>query len=380
MSSFVPPPSVEALLAGMVAINSVNPAQGGPADGQARLAAYLESVAQSWGLSTRRLPVDDGIFNLLVTADAKPGAEWVLLESHLDTVSAEGMTVPPFALTDDQGMLRGRGACDTKGSGAAMLWALRTFAQNPARLRNAGVVFVVDEEVGMTGAKAFATGVLRDLQPMRGIVVGEPTGLRPVVGHNGVLRWRSITRGQAAHSSDPSKGRSAIAAMLGVVASLETRFIPLATATHPLTGHAAASINVIRGGHAVNIIPDYCEIRCDRRIVPGEDVAAVLAERDRALAGHAVEHDEVYVAPPLPPETSAAFHAWLSPALRSQGIDATGLGAPYATDASHYAAAGAPVVVLGPGDILEAHTRTEGLARRDLHAAVSLYTAIVNLL
>ena len=380
MSDLPIPRTPEELLARMVSFETVNLEFGGPPGGEARLAADLETLARHWGLNTRRCPVDDGgAFNLLVTAEVSPTAEWLLFESHLDTVSVEGMTVPPFQLTARDDRLHGRGACDTKGSGAAMLWALKTYAQAAHRPRNAGIVFVVDEEAGMTGAQAFAARELREFTRLRGIVVGEPTRLRPVVAHHGALRWRSITRGVAAHSADPTKGRSAIAAMLRVVAALEEKFLPLATASHPLTGRAAASINVIRGGRAVNVIPDYCEILCDRRLVPGEDVAHVLATRDAALAGLAVEHDQQYLAPPLPPENSAALHAWMQPAFAAGQLDATATGAAYATDASHYAGAGAPVLVLGPGDIAQAHTHDEWLERTALARATALYGALLQL-
>lgn len=373
------PKSCEELLAQMVSFETVNPAFGGPAGGEAALARYLEKLARHWGLKTRRCPVEPGTFNLLVTAKIVPDAEWLLFESHLDTVSVGGMTVPPFKLTQVGDKLHGRGTCDTKGSGAAMLWALQKYARQPDRTRNAGVVFTVDEEAQMQGAQAFAAMEIAKFPRLLGIVVGEPTRLQPVVAHNGTLRWRTITRGVAAHSAEPAKGRSAIRTMLRVMEALETRFIPLATRKFPLTGRAAASINVIRGGVAVNIIPDYCEIICDRRLVPGETAAQVLAERDAALAGLAVEHDSQYFAPPLPPRSSTAFQEWLRPALATCGLDTGPVGAPYATNASHYAAAGAQVVVLGPGALAQAHTKDEWLDRRELDHAVQLYGALLRL-
>lgn len=380
MSAPLPTPqSPEELLARMVSFETVNPEFGGPAGGEARLAAHLETLAAAWGLRSQRFPVTEGSFNLLISCEASPGAEWLLLESHLDTVGVAGMTVPPFELTARDDRLHARGACDTKGSGAAMLWALKTYAAETDRPRHAGVLFSVDEETRMTGAQSFAASALPDFPRLRGIIVGEPTRLRPVVAHNGALRWRSITRGVAAHSADPAKGRSAIAAMLPVIAALEAKFIPLARREFPLTGRAAASINYIRGGSAVNIIPDHCEILCDRRLVPGEDATHVLAERDAALAGLAVEHDEQYLAPPLPPGNSAALHEWMKPALVAAGLDASAAGAPYATNASHYAAGGAPVLVLGPGDIAQAHTKDEWLDRSQLLEATALYGAILRL-
>lgn len=374
------PRTCEELLAQMVSVETVNPNFGGPAGGEARLADLLERLARAWGLRTRRCPLPDGSCNLLVTFEASQDSEWLLFESHLDTVNVEGMTVPAFRLTVDGDRLYGRGTCDTKGSGAAMLWALKEYAACGPHKRNAGVLFVVDEEAGMTGAQAFAKTELHEFLPrLRGIVVGEPTNFAPVVAHSGALRWRTIARGIAAHSSDPSKGRSAIAAMVKVIAALEKNFVPLANGTHPLAGKAAASINVIRGGTAINIVPDYCEIHCDRRLLPGEDPQKVLADRDAALEGLAVEHDSLYLAPPLSPHTSAPLHAWLAPALAAAGLDATAQGKPYATDASHYSAAGAPVLVLGPGDIAQAHTRDEWLDRNDLLRAAKLYGSLLRL-
>lgn len=364
----------------MVAFETVNPEFNGPAGGEARLAAHLEALAQRWGLQTRRCPVAENRFNLLITTETDPAADWLLFESHLDTVSIEGMTVPPCTLTTAGDRLYGRGACDTKGSGAAMLWALKDYAKASPRPRNAGLVFTVDEEARMLGAQAFAAEELREFLPrLRGMIVGEPTQLRPVVAHNGALRWRTITRGVAAHSSDPTQGRSAISAMLRVVDALEQRFVPLANREFPLTGRAAASINVIRGGTAVNIIPDYCEIICDRRLVPGETVGQVLAERDAALAGLSVAHDNEYLAPPLPPGSSAVLHAWMQPAFAALNLPAAALGVPYATNASHYAAAGAHVLVLGPGNIAQAHTRDEWLERTALAQAENLYGALMRL-
>lgn len=382
MSTLPIPQSCEELLTQMVSFETINPGLGGARGGESRLAAHLETLAQQWGLVTRRCPIGDeaGRFNLLITAKPRIDAEWLLFESHLDTVGVDGMTVPPFQLTTEGGKLRARGACDTKGSGAAMLWALQAYARRGSSSRNVGILFSVDEETRMEGAQAFAARELKEFLPrLRGIVVGEPTQLRPVVAHNGALRWRTITRGVAAHSADPTKGKSAIHAMLQVVTALEEKFVPLANQEFPLTGRAAASINVIRGGTAVNIIPDYCEIICDRRLVPGEDAAEILAQRDAALAGFTVEHDGQYLAPPLPPGSSVALHIWMRPAFRAVGLDDAAIGAPYATNASYYAAAGAPVLVLGPGNIAQAHTRDEWLERRELVKAVELYGALLQL-
>lgn len=368
------PQSAETLLARMVARNTVNPWFGGPAGGEAALIADLERLATAWGLSRQRHPVPGGGDNLLITCEVAPAAPWLLFESHVDTVSIAGMTIDPLGGKEDGGRFFGRGTCDTKGSGAAMLWALRAYARGPERPHNVGLLFAVDEEARMSGARAFAAdGLKRFLPRLRGMIVGEPTLMRPVVATNGVMRWKTITRGRAAHSSVPANGQSAISAMLRVVDALESRYVPTVTKCHPLTGKAAMSVNVIRGGTQVNIIPEYCEIECDRRTVPGETAAQVWTERDAVLAGHAVEHTEEYVVPPMGDEHSHDLQAALKPVLARHGLGTAVRGEPYVTDGSHYAATGAPVIVMGPGDIAQAHTKDEWLERRQLELAVAVY-------
>lgn len=368
------PQSCEELLAQMIAIETVNPFFGGPADGQEKLIARLETLAGQWGLASRRLPVPQGGENLLITLEVDPAAPWLLFESHVDTVSIAGMTVDPLQVKLEGDKLYGRGACDTKGSGAAMFWALQEYARGANRPHNVGLLFALDEEARMTGAKAFAAQELQAFLPkLRGVIVGEPTLMRPVIATNGVIRWKTITRGRAAHSSVPANGRSAISTMLRVVEALESRYVPTVTGRHPLTGSAAMSVNVIRGGTQVNIIPECCEIECDRRTIPGETEQQIWAERDAVLAGLEVEHTQVYVVPSMGDELSRDFLTLLQPILARHGLETTGRGEPYVTDASHFGAAGAAAIVIGPGDLAQAHTKDEWVSRQQLAQAVAVY-------
>lgn len=372
------PASVEELLAQMVAVETVNPLFGGPEGGEVALAEHLEKLAQAWGLTTRRCPVDERRFNLLITHEISDSAGWLMFESHLDTVSVAGMTIAPFALKREDGRLYGRGTCDTKGSGAAMFWALQAQARSGRATHNLAMVFAIDEEARMTGARTFAANELKPfLTRLRGVIVGEPTMLTPVVAHNGVVRWRSITTGVAAHSSQPSQGRSAISAMLRVVDALESRYVPTVTGKHPLAGSAAMSVNVIRGGSQVNIIPARCEIECDRRTVPGETAEQIFAEREAVLAGLEVKHDMPYVVPAMSDELGRDFYVWLAPIMERQGLPSKAAGAPYVTDASYYSAAGAPTIVLGPGALAQAHTKDEWVAVDQLDKATALYAAMM---
>ena len=123
------PASCAALLQAMVGFDTVNSKISGRPDAELELSCYLDALAQSLDFETRRLPVSGEGFNLLLSHRVDDGAPWLLFESHLDTVSVEGMTLDPFAGRIEGGRLYGRGASDTKGSGAAMLWALKGYAE-----------------------------------------------------------------------------------------------------------------------------------------------------------------------------------------------------------------------------------------------------------
>lgn len=381
--------SCRELLERMIGFDTVNGALSKKPHPERELAIYLEALATGWGLQTRRCPVVGESFNLLITCEGAPGADWLLFDSHLDTVSASEMNIDPLVAKCEDGRFFGLGACDTKGSGAAMLWALRQYSLAPKRQLNIGLLFSIDEESGMTGAKTFTQVELRELAAnarIRGILVGEPTQMRPVVAHGGLVRGTIVTRGCAAHSSDPSKGKSAISLMVKVISALESHYIPSLTAQHPLAGKAAASINVIHGGRQVNIIADSCEIGFDRRLMPGEVVARVLPEIEKVLAPvRALCPGQVpgeitlnagFSLEPLNPQGRDAFTRFVAAALERRDLDATAIGAPWATNASHYSTQ-IPAIVIGPGDIAQAHIKDEWIALSQLKLAEQVYLELM---
>lgn len=379
------PTTCEDLLARMVRLDTINGGLSGRIFPERPVAELLEATAIAMGLQTQRLTIDADSYNLLVTHRVRSDAPWLLFESHMDTVGVEGMTIDPFGATVEAGRMYGRGTCDTKSSGAAMLWALRRYAALGDKPRNVAVLFVVDEERSKQGATAFIERHLPalDWRPI-GIIVGEPTLCRPVVAHNGCVRWIVRTLGVAAHSSSPENGRSAISMMARAVLAIESRYVAALTASHPMTGKAQCSINVIHGGSAVNIIPDCCEVQIDRRVVPGENprdvlpaVKAVLDELRSECPELRYEQTEPFIDPPLDPMPSADFAAWISNVLNRAGHDGTQIGVRYGTDASTLASTGVPAVVLGPGDIAQAHTRDEWLALDELDRAVEVYLTLM---
>ncbi len=373
--------SCETLLQAMIGFDTVNANVSGRPAPELELAQFLESQASAIGFEAARCPVGGCGFNLLLSCRTKERAPWLLFESHLDTVSLEGMTIDPLAGRIQNGRIHGRGACDTKGSGAAMLWAMRRYAEGTDKPNNIAILYTLDEEIGKTGVRAFVERNLPSLgfQPT-GVIVGEPTLMQPVVAHNGVVRWAIQTQGIAAHSADPSKGQSAISLMVQVIELLESRYIPSLSAAHPLTGKAQCSVNMIRGGVQINIIPESCEIRIDRRVVPGEDADDVLPAVEALLdelrcqdPRMKVSQRVLFIDPPLDPRGGEAFIETVEQVLERMGLPAQPTGVGYATDASTFAEAGIPAVVLGPGSIAQAHSCDEWLDLDQLHQAVEVY-------
>jgi acetylornithine deacetylase len=377
-------PHVIELLQKMVGFDTVNSIISGVPNAERPLAIWLGEVAQSAGFQTQRLPFDNGDFNLLVTHQTDAEKPWIFFESHLDVVSVDGMTIEPFAAKIENGKMWGRGSCDTKATGAAMLRALWEYSSQPSQPNNIGVLFTCDEEVTKRGAIAFAHQQLPQLGYMPvGVIVGEPTMLQPVVAHNGVARITVSTHGVAAHSSDPSKGRSAISAMVNVIEVLEREYIPSLAAQHPLTGKAQSSINMIRGGTQFNIIPDHCEIGLDRRLVPGENPAdvlpaieAVLAPLKAQMPDAQIEAKVFFDDAPLVP-CGGEFTNFVNGVLAGFG-DVEARGVPYGTDASNFSVVGLPAIVLGPGDIAQAHTKDEWIALAQVEKAVEVYGTLMS--
>lgn len=385
------PDSVVSLLQKMVGFDTINSHISGVPNAERELAIYLESYAQNEGWSTQRLPIDDtenGDFNLLITLEINESQPWLLFESHLDVVTIEGMTIEPFAAKIEDGKIYGRGVCDTKASGAAMIFALKRYRKNQqlqtSQANNIAIIFTCDEEVMKKGALTFAHRHLPNLgfKP-EGVIVGEPTMLQPIVAHNGVTRILVRTHGVAAHSSNPANGRSAISEMVKVIQLLESEYIPSLTAMHELTGKAQSSINTIRAGRQTNIIPDLCEISIDRRVVPGEKTEDILPQIERVLAplqaanpDAGIEIEIGFLDPSLSPR-EGAFTDFVNRVLAHFG-DVTPQGVPYGTDASNFDEVGLNAIVLGPGHISQAHTKDEWIEIAQVEKAVEVYFSLMS--
>ncbi|MFZ4779223.1 MAG: M20/M25/M40 family metallo-hydrolase [Terrimicrobiaceae bacterium] len=373
------------LLREMINIESVNASVSHRLFPERELALFLESRARALGFKVRRLIVDGDTYNLLIIAEKSKKDPWIVFDSHLDTVGLDRMTIPPLAGEIQDGRMYGRGACDTKASGATMLTALSRTVKSPRLANNVAVLFTTDEEAGKSGASGFRDRAKTDLgwEPDL-VVVGEPTRMQSVVAHNGILRFSIETLGVSVHSSRPELGRSAISDMLQVVAAIEGEYAPSLKMAHPLTGTPRCSVNVIHGGSQFNVVPGSCRIEVDRRLTPDEDVNTVhrefesyLASLGRRISGLDIQIVEVKSEEPMVPLRTDEILQWLGPTLEQHQIPAKPLGAPYGTNAGKYTEVGWPAVVLGPGDISQAHTADEWIDLHEINLAIEVYSTLM---
>ncbi len=363
----------EKLARELIALPSVNPAflpASHPNGGENQVAGFLAATAAKAGLDVAFQKVSPGRSNLLATlSPARPPKRRILLAPHLDTVNA--FSDAQFSPRVREGRLCGRGACDTKGSIAAMLTALCHIARHGPRPVETEIVFagLIDEENGQAGARALAAGGFKaDLA-----IVGEPTRLKIVTAHKGSLWLRLETHGKAAHGARPELGHNAVHEMARVIEWLETDYArELGKTIHPLLGAATVSVGTVCGGTQPNIVPSLCRASVDRRTLPGETERSVATEirpawRRRNLRVK-IEDDKQLQC--LPMETDAGLplvRQFLKVALQK-----TPVGVDYFCDASVLARAGIPSVVFGPGDIAQAHTADEWVSLRSLESATGI--------
>ena len=349
----------------LIRIPSVNPDGGDPGTdqtGEAACASWVADFLRGCGAEVSLREVLPGRPNVVGRFPSRRAAgRRILLAPHLDTVSVAGMTIDPFSGEVRDGKLFGRGASDTKGTAAAMLWALReareVLADSPYEIWFAGLV---GEEAGQFGAKALAAEEKFDF-----VMAGEPTSLDVVHTHKGSCWLQLRTHGRAVHASQPEAGENAIYRMMEAIDCLRQEGIPkLAATSNPVLGTSTLSVGTIRGGSKVNIVPDFCEASVDIRIIPGMDPSFIVD-----LLRQRVPNIEIDLKRSEPLHTDPS-HPIIS---QLESLGSKLVGAPWFCDAAVFASHGCPSVAIGPGSIAQAHTADEFIRVADLEAGAEFF-------
>jgi len=344
---------IKEILADLVSIDSVS------SRSNAEIVEYLERRCEALGLITRRFPYLDELgvekINLIALTEDVSEVELALV-GHTDTVPYDPNWSEATNLTERDGKLYGRGACDTKGFIAAALTAV----ENVKPKKPLAMIFTADEEIGLRGAKQLAQQ--RPLR-VRYSIVGEPTSLKPIRAGKGYSLAEVIVKGREAHSAYPALGASAVFRAARLINRLESIAAQLKTEQHEAFDPPYTTLNIglIRGGSAKNVLAGECRFTLEWRPIPTQGsehvlelFKAAIAEETQADPGFECEVDANRQDTGFETASDSPLIKFLEKATGEEAATVA-----FGTEAAQMMTLGSEAVVIGPGDIREAHRTGE---------------------
>ncbi|MBA1189028.1 acetylornithine deacetylase [Pseudomonas entomophila] len=374
----MPLPTLKDQFAALIAAPSVSCTQASLDQSNAQVIDLLAGWLGDLGFVCEIQTVSPGKFNLLASRGTGPGG--LVLAGHSDTVPFDEQLwqSDPLKLEEIDGRWVGLGSCDMKGFFALVIEAVRPLLEHDFK-QPLLILATCDEESSMSGARALADAG----QPLgRAAVIGEPTGLRPVRLHKGIMMDRIDILGRSGHSSDPSLGRSAMEAMHAVMGEMmDLRREWQKTYRNPQFTVPTPTLNFgcIHGGDNPNRICGQCALEFDLRPLPGMDPeplrAAIRAKLAPLAERHDVRIDYAPLFPEVPPFEQSADSELVLLAERLTGHRAEAVA--FGTEAPYLQALGCQTLVLGPGDIACAHQPGEYLEVSRIEPTVRLLRELI---
>ena len=367
---------IQALIA-TPSVSSVDPALDQP---NLPVINLLADWLNTLGYRVEILPLADqpGKANLIATLGSGPGG--LVLAGHTDTVPYDDgrWNHDPFRLTEADNRLYGLGTSDMKAFLALAIEAARTF---PAAQLKEPLILVAtaDEESSMAGAHA----LVDSKRPQaRYAIIGEPTGMRPIRMHKGIYMESIHLRGRAGHSSDPALGNSALEGMRKVLNALVAWREELqAQNRNPLFKVPVPTLNLghIHGGDNPNRICADCELLIDLRPLPGMEIEALRdsmqARLHSAIADSGLELTCRPIIEGTPAMDTPAGSAIVRGTEELTGYSAE--SAAFGTEGPYFNQMGIDTVILGPGDINQAHQPDEYLATERIEPMLELLRKLI---
>ena len=314
----------------------------------------------------------------------------VCLSGHTDVVPVDGQnwSVPPFELTENDGRLYGRGTADMKGYIACVLAAVPAFLAQPLRVP-LHLAFSYDEEVGCLGVRSLLADLARREHKPIACIIGEPTELKPVLGHKGKLAMRCQVHGAACHSAYAPQGVNAIeyaAKLINRLGEIGTRLA--APERHDPRfdpPYSTVQTGVIGGGRALNIVPAECQFDFEVRALPSDDPQQVaeqlrdyaeteLLPKMRAVKAEAdIRFSELSAYPALATDPESEVAQLLARLSGSDEFSTVAFG----TEGGLFDQAGIPTVVCGPGSMDQGHKPDEFVSVEQLAACDGMLGRLV---
>jgi len=321
--------------------------------------------------------------NLFATI-GDPGVPGLVLSGHTDVVPVDGQdwSGDPFCLREHDGRLYGRGSCDMKGF-IAVCMAMAASFQSADLAIPIHFAFSYDEEIGCLGVRDLISELDKCAVRPLACIVGEPTLMRVVSAHKGMLDTCCTVHGQPGHSSLPDQGVNAVFVASKLINRIneigqeiklkgpfDERFMPPYTTLH---------VGKVQGGTAVNIIPERCEFEYEIRNIPGQDPLQIAHQLEHYAQEELLpkmlevsDRSEIHwhteaAFPGLDTPAEQSVNGWMKRILNS---DEPLAAVSYGTEAGLFSDIGIQTVVCGPGSIEQAHRADEYVERHQIEACL----------
>jgi acetylornithine deacetylase len=341
---------------------------------------YLANEFADLGFSCELVPADESgrKVNLVATLGSGPGG--LVLAGHTDTVPCDESlwSVDPFTLNERDNRFYGLGVTDMKGFFPLIMEAVGALKDQTFK-EPLIVLATADEETSMQGARALAE---LGRPKARSAVIGEPTGMRPVRSHKGMIMDSIRLQGQSGHSSDPALGNNALDAMHAVITELMAYRQELKTRYHDelfTIPHPTLNLGCIHGGDNPNRICGHCELEFDLRLMPGMHTDSVRAEiRQRILRitePLGIGFDMVPLFTGIPAFFTDADSPSLKTAEKLTGH--TGISVAFGTEGPFLQQLGMDTIVMGPGNIDQAHQPDEYVSQDMLNPCIRVLRELI---
>ncbi|PSF05204.1 acetylornithine deacetylase [Marinobacter fuscus] len=340
------------------------------------LAEWLEPLG--FTVEILEVPGMPGKCNLIATLGSGPGG--LVLSGHTDTVPFDDKRwqSDPFTLTEKDNRWYGLGTCDMKGFFPLAIEAARAFVGQPLQ-KPLIILATADEESSMNGARALAEA---GKPKARYAVIGEPTGLKPVRMHKGIMMERLRFDGQSGHSSNPALGNNALEGMhqaLGELLALRSEWQQKYRNPNFEVQVPTLNLGCIHGGDNPNRICAQCELHFDLRPLPGMDMASLRQAILNRMQPLADQRELKLTFEPLfdgvPPFETPADAALVKACEKLTGHTAHAVA--FATEAPWLQKLGLETLVMGPGSIDQAHQPDEYLALDQLQPTVDILKGLI---
>jgi len=351
----------------LVRINSEN-----PPGNEREIAKYIKDFLEDLNISTELIEFEKNRFDVVASIGSGKG---IMFNGHMDTVPIGGnWSLDPFGGRISNGKVYGRGASDMKGGIASILAAVGNISKQNFK-RKLLLTFVADEEVALRGSEYLIKNRKEIFKDIKYGLVAESNGLNLTIAQKGIVDLKVKFKGKAAHASRPESGDNAIYKAADFIQELRKLIKKLNKRKVPLLGKGTISVGTINGGTKVNIVPEFCNLEIDRRIVPGETIDSAIKQIRFILKKLDLNADIEIRASRMPMRIDSNLELIniIKSITKVKSIGESG----YTESEMYYKDAKIPCITFGPGIPSQAHVANEYIPIKNLQKATKIYEQII---